>query len=118
MAQWEICRAALVIWQGNMGEYEIKVVLHYFTTTGIIAKSGDNWGQVLAILGAAEWEPINIQHGLDIADVPSVRGTSGRVRGMYMNHPSGEARWEYMDCSMVAYFKRPIQAGRAIDDAL
>ncbi len=126
MAQWEMCCIASVVWtsypssilyiRGN--KVDIKTVLYYYTPTGVITKlpSINSWGQVIAILSAAEWEAIDIQHGLEIAD--NAGGVSGRVRGMYVDHPSGDKDWKYDSCSMVAYFKRPIQAGRKIDDAL
>ena len=124
MAQWEMCCAALVGWNGQgypTPARDYKIVLCYYTPTGVITKFPyiNTWGQVIAILGAAEWEAITMQHGLEIVS-PHV-GWSGGVRGIrmdHLDHPSGDKNWIYDACNMVAYFKRPIQTGRKIDDAL
>lgn len=133
MAQWEMCCVGFVSWRMIYPEqkWDNKIVLYYYTPTGVITKfpSINSWGQTIAVLGAAEWEAITMQHGLSI-NAPHV-GWSGSLRGGSVAHPSGEKdfrfeggnrveidKWIYDSCHMVAYFKRPIQAGRNIDDAL
>ena len=126
MAQWEMCRVTSVTWS-QVGTMDTKVVLDYFTPTGVITKSPSLnwWGLVFATLAAAEWEAVTIQHGLiDVGGIGVTTNWLGTLRGIYVNHPSGDKyphggeKWKYEYCDMVAYFKRPIQAGRKIDDAL
>ena len=120
MAQWEMCCVASVGWHHYISHLKLdyKSVLYYFTPTGVITRfpSINSWGQVFAILGTAEWEPINVQHGLAVPG--SDTGWGGRLRGIYVDHPSGDKQWIFDSCDMLAYFKRPVQAGRKIDDAL
>lgn len=114
MAQWEMCRAALETWLSEINfkqEWDTKIVLDYYSPIGDITRfvSIKSWGQVLAILGAAEWEAITIQPGFgDVQIDHPIRD----------KHPDGRNIWQFHSCSMVAYFKRPMQAGRNIDDAL
>lgn len=64
-------------------------------------------GKTLARLGAAGWELVSIQHALPV-EVPPIKygASAGGVSG-YIERGQ-----------VIAYLKRPIQPGRAVDDAL
>jgi len=115
MAQWEMCRVTSQSWnwRGTLPrwDHEQRIVVYYFTPTGVITRfpSINSWGQAIAILGAAEWEVIAIEDGV---------ANEAVVTGINRVHPSGDNGWQFEYCTWVAYFKRSIQAGRNIDDAL
>ena len=56
------------------------------------------WDRLLGLLGLAAWEMVSVQHGIYV--VVGAGSTSGELR------PSNAS----------AYFKRPVQAGRRVDE--
>jgi hypothetical protein len=103
------------------GKQDVKVFVDYFSPTGVITKfpAIDSFGQVIGVLSAAEWELVNVQHRLYTTDsfgVSTIVG--GQMTGLWYPHPSGGFMLQFEGANIIAYFKRPIQAGRNIDDAL
>jgi len=95
-----------------------KVAVTFFTPTEFITKfpTANSWAAALATLSAAGWELVTVQHGLVIRGSMS---SGGNLEGrLAPDPPSSDGKWEYSSCEAIAYFKRPIQAGRKIDDAL
>ncbi|HEU5368335.1 MAG TPA: hypothetical protein VFU69_07720, partial [Ktedonobacterales bacterium] len=65
MAQWEMCCAASVSWKSGV-DRDHKLVVHWYVPTGVITRFPpiNGWGELFAVLGAAGWEAITVQHGL------------------------------------------------------
>ena len=125
MAQWEVCRVVAVQWKHETRkgyEYDSKVVFDYYAPTGVITKFSptDAFGQAIGVLSAAGWELVSVQHRLFIHSMgASSSAISGDVTGrLSYKHPSGDSSYVWDGAEVVAYFKRPVQAGRKIDDAL
>ena len=105
--QWEYCALYIYSWDVKNKKYFANLGIRYFGDAGnyydLAAKKGPHakgydynpWSRALGELGAAGWELVSVQHGNKRA------GTSSK--GLILDHA-------------VAYFKRPIQPGRPIDE--
>ena len=119
MAQWEVCRVVSIRWlYQNENKVYGTIAIDYYSPAGVITKFPSfEFGRAIGVLSAAEWELTDIQHRLIIRSWNT--GSSGELTGrLYYDHPSGDKSILFDGADVVAYFKRPMQAGRKIDDAL
>ena len=104
--QWEFCRLEYGGWEEKHGQYKYELVVRYlyYGESGRQLASMDRDGKVMSYdpfytaigyLGSYGWELINVQHGLHNPYT-------------YLSN----INWS----SIAAYFRRPIQPGRRIDE--
>ncbi len=115
--QWEYCQLSVYdrnehsgLFGGKKGRsYDCRV--HYFGPAGIkhnqLTELGklvfsppvNPFSEAMGLMGAASWELVSVQHGNVVTEY-----TGQGIRG------------EIVHYSIVAYFKRPVQPGRAVDE--
>jgi hypothetical protein len=109
--QWEYCQ--LILWEskqhkarfGGESGFSYGCELRYHSTSGDIVERRlaeldrviptNPFRRAMALLGVAGWELVSVQHGT----------TAGTLY-------NGRILWD----NVVAYFKRPVVPGRAIDE--
>lgn len=110
--QWEYCQLILGEWRYDKGKkawyYDLSIRYfgprHAFRTLSESQGKGakpwpyNPWEMALGLLGLGGWEMVTIQHGLHVVVGAGVT--------------SGSLRWD----NSSAYFKRPVLAGRRIDE--
>lgn len=117
MVQWEYCRLSVTIWAGWRwrDEHHRQVTVCYATAAGgqhCFPVVG-SWLEAAAILGAAGWQVVQMYPCQSLA-----RTAADLDDGVQEPHCFNDRSWVYQGCLLLAYFQRPIQAGRAIDDAV
>lgn len=110
--QWEYCELGLVEWKAERREDELAIssyecYIRYYRATGADYHPlttlerpvpYNPFTRALALLGEAGWELITVQHGVKTG------GGAGMQREGLL--------WD----NRVAYLKRPLMPGRAIDE--